>query len=80
MPPWKLELLKDYRSDLFINEESFQEMEKEQSLNYIKIFKNYVGRYATSMEMAGMSVTVLKLNNIIKEYLLAPTNCPFWTN
>ena len=46
----------------------------------IKIFKNYVGRYATSMEMAGMSVTVLKLNNNIKENLLAPTNCPFWTN
>ena len=46
----------------------------------IKIFKNYVGRYATSMEMAGMSVTVLKLNNNIKEYLLAPSNCPFWTN
>ena len=46
----------------------------------IKIFKNYVGRYATSMEMAGMSVTVLKLNNNIKEFLLAPSNCPFWTN
>ena len=46
----------------------------------IKIFKNYVGRYATSMEMAGMSVTVLKLNENIKENLLAPSYCPFWTN
>ena len=46
----------------------------------IKIFKNYVGRYATSMEMAGMSVTVLKLNKNIKENLLAPSYCPFWTN
>lgn len=45
MPPWKLELLKDYRSDLFINEESFQEMEKEQSLNYINIFKNSTSKY-----------------------------------
>ena len=46
----------------------------------IKVFKNYVGRYATSMEMAGMSVTVLKLNENIKENLLAPSYCPFWTN
>ena len=46
----------------------------------INIFKNYVGRYATSMEMAGMSITVLKLNNKIKENLIAPTDCPFWTN
>ena len=46
----------------------------------ISIFKNYVGRYATSMEMAGMSITVLKLNNNIKENLIAPTDCPFWTN
>ena len=46
----------------------------------ISIFKNYVGRYATSMEMAGMSISVLKLNNEIKENLIAPTDCPFWTN
>ena len=46
----------------------------------IKIFKNYVGRYATSMEMAGMSVTILKLNNEIKNHLTATSNCPFWTN
>ena len=29
----------------------------------IKNIKTYVGRYATSMEMAGMSITTLKLNN-----------------
>ena len=46
----------------------------------ISIFKNYVGRYASSMEMAGMSISVLKLNNKIKENLIAPTDCPFWTN
>ena len=46
----------------------------------INIFKNYVGRYATSMEMAGMSVTVLKLNKTIKTNLIASINCPFWTN
>ena len=48
--------------------------------NKTKIYRNYVGRYATSMEMAGMSVTVLKLNENIKKNLIAPSNCPFWTN
>mgnify|MGYP003318783369 CR=1 FL=1 len=33
----------------------------------IKIFKNYVGRYATSMEMAGLSITTLKLNNNLND-------------
>jgi len=46
----------------------------------IEITKSYVGRYATSMEMAGMSITILKLDNEIKKYLLAPSECPFWNN
>ena len=46
----------------------------------IEITKTYVGRYATSMEMAGMSITAFKLNNELKKYLLAPTKCPFWNN
>jgi len=46
----------------------------------IKITKTYVGRYATSMEMAGMSITILKLNNELNKYLLASSKCPFWNN
>jgi len=46
----------------------------------IEIIKSYVGRYATSMEMAGMSITIFKLNEELKEYLLAPSECPFWIN
>ena len=46
----------------------------------IKITKSYVGRYATSMEMAGMSITVFKLDSELKKYLLTPSNCPFWYN
>ncbi len=45
LPSWKLDLLKDYKCDLFINIESFQEMEKEQSLNYINIIKNSISNY-----------------------------------
>ena len=46
----------------------------------IKITKTYVGRYATSMEMAGMSITTLKLNDNLKKYLFAKSECPFWNN
>ena len=46
----------------------------------IKIMKSYVGRYATSMEMAGMSITVFKLNDELKKYLSLPSECPFWNN
>jgi len=46
----------------------------------IEITKSYVGRYATSMEMAGMSITVLKLNQDLNQALLYPSECPFWTD
>jgi len=46
----------------------------------IEITKSYVGRYATSMEMAGLSITVLKLDNELKKHLLSPSECPFWIN
>ena len=46
----------------------------------IEITKTYVGRYATSMEMAGMSITVFKLNNELNKYLFAKSECPFWNN
>ena len=42
--------------------------------------KSYVGRYATSMEMAGMSITMLKLSKKLKKYLFSQSECPFWTN
>ncbi len=42
--------------------------------------KTYVGRYATSMEMAGMSITTLKLNDALKKYLFSDSKCPFWNN
>ena len=44
----------------------------------IKITKSFVGRYATSMEMAGMSITVFKLDSELKKYLLTASDCPFW--
>jgi dihydroxyacetone kinase-like protein len=37
-----------------------------------------VGRYATSMEMAGASVTLLPLDGELEKYLTAPAACAFW--
>ncbi len=37
-----------------------------------------VGRYATSMEMAGASLTVLPLDATLEAYLTAPAACAFW--
>lgn len=43
----------------------------------IKIYKSIVGEYATSMEMAGASISVCKLNEELKGYLDYPVNTPF---
>ena len=32
------------------------------------------------MEMAGMSITTLKLNDTLKKYLFYDSKCPFWNN
>lgn len=45
----------------------------------IKIYRNYIGRYACSMEMQGASLTLLKLDSELKELLDYPANSPFFT-
>lgn len=40
----------------------------------IKIVKTYVGNYMTSIDMAGASITVLKLDDQTKELLAAPSD------
>jgi phosphoenolpyruvate---glycerone phosphotransferase subunit DhaK len=37
-----------------------------------------VGRYATSMEMTGASLSVLQLDAELERLLAAPVRCPFW--
>jgi len=39
-----------------------------------------VGNYATSMEMAGASLTIMKLDDELETLLAAPASCPFWRN
>ena len=40
----------------------------------------HIGEFATSMEMAGLSITVFKLDNELKELLRYPAMTPFYTN
>ncbi|MEW1807771.1 dihydroxyacetone kinase subunit DhaK [Pseudarthrobacter sp. NPDC080039] len=44
----------------------------------IDIAKNYVGEYATSLEMAGASISLLKLNDERLGLLNAPASSPFF--
>jgi dihydroxyacetone kinase-like protein len=43
----------------------------------VEIVMPLVGRYATSMEMAGMSLTICQLDAELKALLKAPCDCPF---
>ena len=45
----------------------------------IEIVRPLVGRYATSMEMAGASLSVMKLDAELEALLGAPAECPFWS-
>jgi Dihydroxyacetone kinase len=44
----------------------------------IKVYKPYVGEFATSMEMTGFSISILKLNEKLKGYLDVPCETPFF--
>jgi dihydroxyacetone kinase-like protein len=44
----------------------------------ITVFNTYVGEFATSMEMAGASVSLLKLDNELKRLLCKPARTPFF--
>ena len=44
----------------------------------IKVFHSYIGEYATSMEMAGFSISLLKVDAELKELLSAPADTPFF--
>lgn len=44
----------------------------------LTIVRRHVGHYATSMEMAGCSISLLDLDDELEALLVAPTACPFW--
>jgi phosphoenolpyruvate---glycerone phosphotransferase subunit DhaK len=44
----------------------------------VSIVMPLVGRYATSMEMAGVTFTLCRLDGELEALLNAPCDCPFW--
>ncbi len=46
----------------------------------VSIFMPHIGEFATSMEMAGLSVTVMRLDGDLKRWLAAPAVTPFYTS
>jgi len=55
------------------------EAEKLLSSKGIKIYRTFVGNYMTALEMAGCSLTLMKLDNELKELLDAPCMTPALT-
>ncbi len=64
--------------DALISQE--QKISKLLDLSGIKVFMLHVGEFAASMEMAGLSITVVKLDGELKALLAAPASTPFYTN
>jgi phosphoenolpyruvate---glycerone phosphotransferase subunit DhaK len=52
------------------------EVEKILSEKGVKIYKTFVGNYMTSLDMLGCSVTLMKLDDELKELLDAPCSTP----
>ncbi|MGI6851429.1 dihydroxyacetone kinase subunit DhaK [Mesorhizobium sp. 1B3] len=44
----------------------------------VEIVMPLVGRYATSMEMTGATITIIKLDDELERLLQAPAECAFW--
>ncbi len=56
---------------------SYRYLARELKAKGVAIVAPLVGRYATSMEMAGMSITFCKLDEELESLLTAPCDCPF---
>ena len=48
------------------------------SSRQVKIYRPYIGEFATSLEMAGCSITLFKLDDELKPLLDAPASSPFF--
>ena len=55
----------------------FNDVQELLSAKGVKIYRTFVGEYATSMEMAGASITFCRLDDELKKWLDYPVNTPF---
>jgi len=61
-------------SELFVAYRRASTRAKERGL---QVERSYVGEYCTSLEMAGLSLTLLRLDSELKRYLAAPAQIPW---
>ena len=77
-------LSKKYNIPVYANENTWNAMPEQQAKileeKNIKVIKNYIGNFATSMDMAGMSISLMKLDEELKKYLFMPCETPFFTS
>ena len=57
----------------------YRHVARELAAKGVTIVQPLVGRYVTSMEMAGASLSVLRLDSELEALLGAPADCPFWS-
>lgn len=60
-------------SELYI---VYRHVHEELEKRGIKVWRSYVGEYCTSLEMAGMSITLCKVDDQLKELFTAPAEIP----
>lgn len=63
------------KEELYIMFNGVQKLLKEKG---ISIYHPYIGEFATSMEMAGASISILKLDSELKDLIDTPVNTPFF--
>ncbi len=63
--------------EMYIVYRKFYSLLQEKGINS---YMPHIGEFATSMEMAGFSITMLKLDNELKSLLRADAATPFYTN
>ena len=61
--------------ELFIINNHVADVLKEKG---IRVYRTFVGEYMTSLEMEGFSISLLRLDEELKELLDAPADTPAW--
>jgi dihydroxyacetone kinase-like protein len=56
----------------------YRAVHRELESRRIGVFKVFIGEYATSLEMAGASISLLKLDSRLRHLLTAPASSPFF--
>ena len=64
------------KEELYIMFKRVNQIMKEKK---VSVYRTYVGEFATSMEMAGASISILRLDNELKKLLDSPADTPFFT-